>query len=164
MEKSDIVQKFAKRAIRIRCLWGILTIVSIGVGITFTILYENSKIVTETDYGILGIITTTTYNYDFIIGIVLGWALAFWCALIFVISFSLFKTKRVSVGNDDIVLYGGFIKCEMYINDTFQDMIATRFNKGYLEGKLSDGSKVTGSVSWHGYHLSFSNGHEAIDL
>jgi len=164
MENSDIVQSYAKRAIRIRCLWGILTLLFIGIGITFTILYENSRIVTETDYGILGIITTTTYNYNFIIGMVPSWVLAFYCALIFVMSFFLFKTKSVSVGDDDIVLYGGFIKCEMYINGTFQDKIATRFNKGYLEGKLSDGSTVTESVSWHGYHLTFSNGHEAIDL
>lgn len=161
MKNEEIAKRLNGRAIKFRCLWGALTLAFFSLAIAFTTLCQNSKAVAET--GIPGV-QTTTYNPDYITGVIVGWVGAFWCTLLFLFSVIFLRTKAISVGNDEIMVYSGFIKNELYVNGEFCDKIATRFNKGYLEGKLSDGSKVTASVSWHGYHLSFSGGHEAIDL
>lgn len=119
---------------------------------------------TETDYGVLGTLTSVSYNYDLLPGLIGGWIVLFYCILFLVISFCNFKIKTVSLNHNDILLYCGFSTVKLYINGEVQDELFGRFNKHYLEGKLKDGTRVTATYSVWGFHLSFSNNIEPIDL
>lgn len=164
-ENDKLIKKYRKFALIMRCVWISSCLIFLTFGIVFSILYSNSKVVTETDYGYWGVHTFVTYNFEYKKYAMFGFFASFMSMIATWLSYVSLKTKTVKIDDNEILLYIGFIKNKLYINGEFQDEIATRFNKGYLEGKLDDGTIVNATRSWEGvFHLTFSNGAKAIDL
>lgn len=161
---EDIVKKFNKRILIIRIVWIVICVVFLISAIIFTKLYDDSKVVIEVDPTIFGRLTITRYDTDLMPGMTYSWFGFFFSLVLFIIYIPFIKIKTTSLNHNYILLYRGFITVKLYINGKFQDELFTRFNKNYLEGKMLDGTRVTASLSYWGFHLTFSSSNESLDL
>ncbi len=131
-------------------------IVSLILIIVLSVLYENSRTVTQ-----IGPYENVSYDYTY-----LGWMVAPVIVAIysFVLMIPIFcmKVNSIQVDNDWITIGRGF-RNALFINGEYQEQ---EWGRWYLEGELSDRSVVTCSMSRFGMfiHLTFSNGHKAIDM
>ncbi len=136
----------------------------IVIGIIFSVLYEQSKVVEEiTSEGILaGVFTyqSVTYNENLTWGIVLGFAGAVFPASFLLADCMSSKFETVEVFGAHITLYRGFLRNYLYENG---ECIASGTDY-YLEAALSDRTKVTVSFGKWSAHMTFSNGRSPIDF
>ena len=103
-----------------------------------------------------------TYNYNFSWGILIG-ALGFIPSVIFLIGDFIFaKLATFEVNGESITFYRGLLHNNIYVNGELKDSL-TLFGY-YLEAPLLDGSKVNVALGKWSVHITFSNGHNPIDL
>ena len=128
------------------------------VTVVFAALYEQSKVVEETG---LGLYKYVTYNTDFLWGILVGALGLTVSAIVLISDFVFSKLVTVQVDSDYITLYRGLRSTNLFVNGECQD---TLFMSYYLEGTLTDGSKVNVALGKWSAHLTFTNGCPPIDV
>lgn len=149
-----------KRHIRKRRITeALLCLLFLAIAIGFTVAYENSRFVDEIDFGFY-IHQSVSYNYDLGFGVLAG-GMGLLVCICFLLA-DLFCCKLVSfqIGNDRLIFYSGFTRPTLYINNTAHH--AQRAH--YLEAPLSDDSRVIASLGKWSSHISFTNGHPAMDI
>ncbi len=147
-----------------------IKLITLAVALLFTVLFiifmvirENTKIVTEYESGVpfIGGYKSVTYNntYSLIAG---------FCFIVFMMSFVFLlceciftRVNCVSVCGSDIILYRGPFSIILYVDGN--EASRSRY---FLEAPLANGETVTVSLSRNTLfaHMSFSGGHQAIDL
>lgn len=139
----------------------ILCAVFLIIAVVFKTLYDQSKVVEEIGWGPFAY-QSVTYNNDFLWGIMLG-LLGFILSIIFLITDFVFsKLATMEVSGDYITFYRGLAHINLYVNGEYKDGLSL-FGY-YLEASLSDGTKVNVALGKWSAHLTFSNGHQPIDI
>lgn len=131
----------------------------LSIAIGFAVAYEESRVVDEIDFGFYTH-QSVTYNYDLGFGVLAGGMGLLFCGTFLLVDLLCCKVASIQVGSDHLVFYRGFSRPTLYVNGTARRAQMAH----YLEAPLSDGSKVTISMGKRSSHISFSNGHPAVDL
>ncbi len=164
MKHLELEKELTARMRKRRMIEGGLTLIFIVIGIVFSVLYEQSKVVEEIKgEGILaGLFTyqSVTYNENLTWGIVLGFVGAVFPASALLADCLFSKFETVEVFGAYITLYRGIWQNYLYENG---ECIASGAGY-YLEAALSDRTKVTVSFGKWSAHMTFSNGRSPIDL
>lgn len=149
-----------KRHIRRRRITeALLCLLFLAIAIGFTVAYENSRFVDEIDFGFYTH-QSVSYNYDLIFGILAGGMGLLVCGAFLLVDLLCCKLASFQIGNDLLIFYSGFTRPTLYVNGT-----AHRAQQPhYLEAPLSDGSRAIVSLGKWSSHISFTNGHPAVDI
>ena len=143
-----------------RIIETIICVVFFIIAVSFTIAYEQSKVIEEVDY-FFGKTQSISYNQDLLWGMLIGWV-PFIPLFIFLIGdFVCTKIVTVEVKENYVTFYRGLLHTQLYINGEYKDGITYGY---YLEGALPDGTKVNVALGKWSAHLTFSNGYPAIDV
>lgn len=132
-----------------------------ALGVLFAIIRETQKVVTLIEPPFRAPYEHVDYPIGLTFAMQFTYTLAVLALLWFALGFLYGKIDTVEVKDDFVTLYRGFASVILYVNGIEQSR--SRF---YLEGKLSDRSTVTVSLSRNALwaHISFSNGQKSIDL
>ena len=161
MKHIELEEELRRRIRRRRIIKAVISLVFIIIAVAFTAAREQSRVVEEID---LGFIThqSVTYNSDFVWGILIGWLGLVYSVISLITDFVGSKVVTVEVNDDFITLYRGILHINLYVNGEYKDGLCVF---GYhLEAPLSDGAKVNVALGKWSAHLTFSNGHKAIDI
>lgn len=151
-----------KKRIRIRRITeGILTVIFLVISVLFTVLYENSRTVEAVGRPPF-VYESVTYNYNYIWGTLIGCLGLLWSVIFLVTDLIFTRLQTVEAGADHITFYRGMLRVNIFVNGEYKDGLPLAGY--YLEAPLSDGTKVTVSLGKWSAHLTFSNGHQPIDL
>ncbi|NLD26559.1 MAG: hypothetical protein GX661_04280 [Acholeplasmataceae bacterium] len=132
------------------------------LGLTFTILYQNSKVV-KTIGDFIFQYEIVEYNYAYMYGIIPGWFGCFITTTFLLIDLIFCGIKSTKSNEDMIVIYRNLYSYRLYINGELKDKIS--WARTYLEAKMSDGSRVVASFQvFNSFHLTFSDNRNPIDL
>ena len=161
MSHTELETMLKKRIKRHRIIELALSALFFVLLAVFALLYWQSREVKEVGFWLLKH-QTVSYNDNYLWGVLAG-VLGLTFSGVFLVSDLLFcKVRTVEVGVDHLTLYRGLARTHLYINGTLQDSLSA-FGY-YLEGTLSDRSKVNVALSKWSAHLTFSNRHEAVDM
>lgn len=137
----------------------LLCLFFLAIAIGFAVAYEESRVVDEIDFGFYTH-QSITYNYDLGFGVLAGGMGLLFCGCFLLVDLLCCKVASIQVGNDHLVFYIGFSRPILYVNG-----MAHRAQRAhYLEAPLSDGSRAIVSIGKWSSHISFTNGHPAVDL
>lgn len=139
----------------------VLCVVSLVIAITFSIAYEQSKVVETIGFGPFQY-QSITYNTNFVWGIMVG-VLSFIPSIIALICDVIFiKYTTIEVNGYYVTVYRGMVHNNLYVDGVYRDGV---FLVGhYLETSLPDGTKVFVSLEKWSAHFSFSNGQPSIEV
>ena len=160
MNHTDRMTYCAARMKKRRKIEALLCLPFLIIAITYTILYDMSRTVVETQIGPL-VHQSVSYNYDLAWGILIGALGLTICGCFWVVDRIGVKLFETQVGTDKLLLYRGILHTDLYLNGEHR---ATTTFAPYLEATLSDRSKVTVVLHKWSVHILFSNGHPSIDL
>ena len=155
------MEKKLKKRVRIqRLVKAVLSVIFFVITMIFYMLYESSKVVEDIGLELISY-QEITYNTDYLFGVMVGLLGLIPSAWFLLMDFLITKIVSVKVGHDVITLYRGAFGSTLYINGAQKD------SKGYaryLEGILSDGTRVTVMVrGTRKGRFIFSNGHPPIE-
>ena len=160
MQYTELENKLKKRVRIQRIVKAVLSVVFFAITMIFYMLYENSKVVEDIGLELIPY-QEITYNTDYLFGVMIGLLGLIPSAWFLLMDFLITKIVSVKVGHDVITLYRGAFGSTLYINGAQKD------SKGYaryLEGILSDGTRVTVMVrGTRKGRFIFSNGHPPIE-
>lgn len=143
-----------------RIIEAVLGVVFLVIGIVFTVLLEESKVVEEVGEGIFTYQYVTYYD-NYVMGIVVGIMGFIPSVLFLLVDLLCSKVVTFQINRDMLTFYRGFIHTKLYVNGEEKGGISSGY---YFEATLSDGSKVTVMRGKYTAHLVFSNGHPPIDV
>lgn len=162
MTQKELEKYLHKKIMNRRIIETIIFFCFFAIGLTFSILYNNSRTVEYIDC-LIGIYESVTYNNSFVLGMFIGWFGLFITSVIIICDLLLSNYKVTEVENSVITLYKGMLAIIAYVDGECQDTLI--MGRRYLEAKLKNGTKVTISRgALNSYHLTFSSNHEPIDL
>lgn len=158
MELS-LEEQLKRHARKRRLTEALLCLFFLAVTIGFSVAYEKSRVVEETDFGFYTH-QSVSYNYDLIFGILAGGMGLLVCGCFLVVDLLCCRLASFQMGDDRLIFYSGFTRPTLYVNCTAHH--AQRNH--YLEAPLSDGSRAIVSIGKWSSHISFTNGHPAVDI
>ncbi len=160
MQYTELEKKLKKRVRIQRLVKAVLSVIFFVITMIFYMLYESSKVVEDIGLELISY-QEITYNTDYLFGVMVGLLGLIPSAWFLLMDFLITKIVSVKVGHDVITLYRGSFGSTLYINGAQKD------SKGYtryLEGILSDGTRVTVMVrGTRKGRFIFSNGHPPIE-
>lgn len=161
MKHTALEQELNNRIHKRRWILAAVCGVFLVIALVFTLLYEQSRVVTEIGWGPFQY-QHTEYNDNYLWGILVG-VLGLTLPGSFLIGDCLYsKVRTVEVNGDYITLYRGAGHVNLYVNGEQKDSLSLF---GYhLEASLSDRTNVYVALGKWSAHLTFSNGHPPIDL
>lgn len=166
MRYRALEDELRKRLLRRRIIEGVLLAVCFFTGVVCSSLRESTKEVIVHEYGIIfGTYEEVIYNNAYVPFIVIGFIGALTAAVVLLSDLLACRFETVEVDGYHITVYRGMIGEVLYVDGEEKGRIEMYGH--YLETSLPDGTVVTASfgrsmLDW--CHLSFSNGHESIDL
>ena len=160
MNHIALEQRLTARLKKRRRILGALSIGFLILAALFTILYEMSRTVEETQIGPL-VHRTVRYDYDLAWGILVGAMGLTVCGILYLADRFCSRVVPLEVGGDHLTFYRGLLHTDLYING---EQTATPAFGPCLEARLSDGSRVTLVRGKWSAHLLFGDGRESIDL
>jgi len=143
-----------------RIILGIICAIFFVIAISFTIAYEQSKVIEEIDY-FFGKHQSVSYNKNLLWGIMIGWVILIPLVIVLIGDFIFTKIATVKVGENYITLYRGLLHTNLYVNGEYKNGLIFGY---YLECSLPDGTKVNASLGKWSAHLTFTNGYPAVDV
>ncbi len=155
--ENELKQRIKKR----RVILGTISAVFLVLLIVFWILYLTSGEVTVTGWGPFEY-RSVTYNENLKWGMMVGLVGFIYSIIFFILDLICSKFITVEVNADHITFYRGLGHVRLYVNGELKDGLS--LFKYYLEAPLSDGSRVNVSVGRWSAHMTFTNGHSAIDV
>ena len=160
MKYLELEQELRARIKKRRMIEAVLSLVCLIILIVFAVLYEQSKVVEEIEWGPITH-QSVTYNTDFLWGIMVG-ACGFVISIIFLIADCIFSKLIIfEVKGDYITFYRGMVHTNLYVNGEQKDGITYGY---YLEATLSDRTKINVALGKWSAHITFSDGHPSIDV
>ena len=154
MLKKELRSKTIKRRVI-----EIVLFVSCMIIVILSLVWREQGKVVETVWGMQLISYSRTY---LVIPAACGVVISIMSLITFVIDVLYCGTKTAETQNDSILIYTGLLCRSLYINEEKAD---TLLGKSYLEGKLSDGVRLTASYQFfNSFHLTFSDNRTPIDL
>jgi hypothetical protein len=148
---------------RRRTLEAILCGVFLALAIFFGILREQSKVVEEIAFGPIQY-EIVTYKEGYGFGIGFGFCGLTLCGIYLLMDHMMSKVVSFDVNEDHITFYRGIFHTNLYVNGECADRVVFNPSSYYLEAGLSDGSTVTAALGKWSAHITFSNGHIAVDV
>ena len=160
MQYTELEKKLKKRVRIQRLVKAVLSVIFFVITMIFYMLYESSKVVEDIGLELISY-QEITYNTDYLFGVMVGLLGLIPSAWFLLMDFLITKIVSVKVGHDVITFYRGAFGSTLDINGAQKD------SKGYaryLEGILSDGTRVTVMVrGTRKGRFIFSNGHPPIE-
>ena len=154
MLKKELRSKTIKRRVI-----EIVLFVSCMIIVILSLVWREQGKVVETVWGMQLISYSRTY---LVIPAACGFFISIMSLITFVIDVLYCGTKTAETQNDSILIYTGLLCRSLYISEEKAD---TLLGKSYLEGKLSDGVRLTASYQFfNSFHLTFSDNRTPIDL
>lgn len=138
-----------------------LTVLFAVLGIVFTALRANSRQEEVIGEGVLNYVSVT-YNQTYTVCMIVGFVGALICGIVMIMDWLFFDYRVIRLTDSIITFYHGAFVLDLYIDGELADKLV--LIGYYLEGKLKDGSLVHLSLGkWSG-RMTFSNGHQPIDI
>lgn len=137
----------------------LLCVLFLAVAIGFMVAYEESRVVEELGFGPFKY-QSVTYHYDLGFGVLAGALGLCFSGSFLLVDLCSCRLTAIQVGNDQLLFYRGLIHTTLYVNGKANRACGSY----YLEAPLSDGTKATVSLSKWSAHITFANGHPAVDI
>ena len=155
--ENALSRKIKKR----RIIFGSLSAFFFVILIVFLTLYFSSAETTVTGYGPIEY-RSVHYNDNFLWGVMFGVFGFIYSVVFFIMDLIHCKYITVEVNGDYITFYRAMGHVSLYVNGVEKDRIS--FFRYYLEAPLSDGTMVNVAVGKWSAHMTFTNGHHAMDI
>ncbi len=156
-------QKIMYKIRRCRILLGSVVGILFVFFIVFLGLYYDSYQLETIGSGFLAI-EKESYNHAYAIISVLCLFASFWAGAFWLGSFAC-RCVSTKCNADTILVHRGLFSNHLYINEMEADQMVPLSFKYFMEGALSDGTKITVVLGrWWSVHISYSNGQPSLEL
>ena len=115
MTQIELERYLHNKIMNRRIIETIIFLCFFAIGLTFSILYNNSRTVEYIDY-FIGIYESVTYNNSFVPGMFIGWFGLFMTSVIIICDLLLINYKVTEVENSVITLYKGMLAIIVYVD------------------------------------------------
>lgn len=113
----------------------------------------------------LGIVSSAFCSMDrfeLIYGIIFGFAIAFTVGIVLLVDIASLRYKSIDIDDCFVTFYRAMFGAYLYVDGELKDSV---YMWGYcLEARIPNGTKVIVSLGRYSARMSFSQGHDSLDI